>query len=64
MRIPGVDTLEMRSKVKQYAVDYRPGKLFSSRDGLNEYLRISFAVHGPEQIGQGIERLGKCLESV
>ena len=64
VRIPGVDTLEMRSKVKQYAVDYRPGKLFSSRDGLNEYLRISFAVHGPEQIGQGIERLGKCLESV
>ena len=62
VRFPGVDTVEMRKKVRQQNVDYRPGKLFSSQAGLNEYVRMSFAVNGPEKIEQGIKRLSKSMK--
>ncbi|MBL6983103.1 MAG: PLP-dependent aminotransferase family protein [Anaerolineales bacterium] len=61
VRFPGVDTIEMRPIVKQHNVDYRPGRLFSSQAGLDEYARMSFAVNGVDEINEGIKRLSKCM---
>ena len=61
VRFPGVDTAELRDKAKQYKVDFRQGALFSSRGGMREFVRLSFAYYSPEKIAEGIKRLGACL---
>ena len=61
VRFPGVDTARLRAKVKEFDVDYRPGVLFSSQDGLREYVRLSFAVNGVEEIEEGVKRLSECF---
>jgi len=61
VRFPGVDTVKLRDKVKQFKVDFRQGALFSSRGGMREYLRLSFCYYGPDEIEEGIKRLGACL---
>jgi DNA-binding transcriptional MocR family regulator len=61
-RIPGVDTAELRRKAKERKVDFRQGALFSSQMGMKEYLRLSFCFYDPDQIEDGIMRLGDCLD--
>jgi DNA-binding transcriptional MocR family regulator len=41
---------------------FRPGVRFSSRDGLRDYIRLSFVFYKPEEIEEGIVRLKKCLQ--
>jgi DNA-binding transcriptional MocR family regulator len=62
-RLPGVDASELRNQARDFKVDFRQGILFSSRSGLNEYLRLSFCFYKPDEIEEGILRLGKCMES-
>lgn len=61
VRLPGVDTVVLRSKVKEFDVDYRPGALFSSEGGMKDYVRLSFAVNGVEEIEEGVKRLSDSL---
>jgi DNA-binding transcriptional MocR family regulator len=42
-------------------VNFRPGVRFSSCGGLSEYLRLCFIFYGPEEIEEGLHRLGECL---
>jgi len=43
-------------------VDFRPGVRFSSRDGLRDFIRLSFVFYEREEIEEGIMRLKNCLE--
>ncbi len=60
VRLPGMDAAVLRPQARDHEVDFRPGGLFSSRDGLGEYLRLSFSYYAPEEIEEGIRRLGEC----
>jgi DNA-binding transcriptional MocR family regulator len=42
---------------------FRPGVRFSSRDGLRDFIRLSFVFYEPEEIEEGIVRLGRCIEN-
>ena len=40
----------------------RAGVRFSSRDGLRDFIRLSFVFYEPDEIEEGIVRLKKWLE--
>lgn len=61
VRLPGVDTAALREKARARQVDIRPGLLFSSQGGLDEYMRLGFAYYGEEEIEEGVKRLAECL---
>jgi 2-aminoadipate transaminase len=61
VRLPGVDTAALRRKAQRFNVDLRQGALFSSQEGQNEYMRLSFAYYGAGQIETGLQRLGACI---
>ncbi len=55
------DTRELlrRARVKQ--VEFMPGSSFSSRQGLKNYLRLSFAFYDTPDLIQGVERLSGVI---
>jgi DNA-binding transcriptional MocR family regulator len=62
VRLPGdMDAAELRSKAKAFKVDIRQGTLFSSRNGLKNYMRLCFVFHEESKIEEGIVRLKECL---
>ena len=62
VRLPdGVDALRLQEKAGAVKVGFRPGVRFSSQGGLSDYLRLCFAFYGPDEIEQGVMRLGQCL---
>lgn len=61
LQIPGVDMQLLRKKAKENKVDMRPGILFSSQDGLRDFLRLSVSFYDEEGIQEGILRLQNCL---
>ena len=62
LKIPGVDTTELRKKAKAQKVDLRPGILFSSRHELTDHFRLSVSYYDVDQIEAGILRLKRCFE--
>jgi 2-aminoadipate transaminase len=62
VQVPGVNAQELREKAQAYQVGLRPGILFSSRNGLTDYFRLSVSFYDEEQIEEGILRLHDCLE--
>jgi DNA-binding transcriptional MocR family regulator len=63
MRLPGVDAEELRKKAQGHEVGLRQGRLFSSQDGLNDFVRLSISFYDVQKIEEGIIRLGACLRS-
>jgi DNA-binding transcriptional MocR family regulator len=61
VRLPGVDAAALRPKARGFKVDIRQGALFSSRMGMQDYMRLSFCFYGPEAIEEGVKRLRDCL---
>jgi DNA-binding transcriptional MocR family regulator len=61
LRLPGVDTQELRKKAQNHQVGLRQGLLFSSQNGLRDYSRLSVSFYDVDEIEQGILRLKKCL---
>jgi 2-aminoadipate transaminase len=59
----GRDTRELRRKAQSFKVDFRPGTLFSSRDGLKTHIRLCFVHYDENEIEEGILRLMQCLKS-
>ena len=53
----GRDTLEILPKAKKRNVEFMPGSKFSSRQGLRNCLRLSFAYYDTPDLLKGIERL-------
>lgn len=62
VRLPGIHAAGLRSQAQDYQVDFRQGLLFSSRSGLEDYIRLSFCFYKPDEIEEGIKRLGTCAE--
>lgn len=64
LRLPEkLDAKELRTKAPAFKVDFRPGSLFSSMDGLKNYIRLCYAHYEEDKIEDGIVRLRQCLES-
>jgi len=57
-----IDTTELRERAKDFKVDIRQGALFSSQNGLKNYMRLCFVYYGREEIEEGILRLKACLQ--
>jgi len=63
IRLPGMDTVELRRVAENFQVGLRQGSLFSSQQGMQDYLRLSFSYYDVIQIEKGLQRLGECLQS-
>lgn len=61
LNLPGVDTSTLRKRAKENKIDLRPGILFSSRNELTDFLRLSVSYYDEDQIEEGILRLKNCL---
>jgi len=64
IRLPGMDTAELRCAAENHQVGLRQGSLFSSQQGLRDYFRLSFSFYDPTQIEEGVRRLGDCLKDL
>ena len=64
VRLPGADTGQLREEAKKFQVGLRPGNLFSSQGGMQEYMRLCFAFYDEERIKEGIQRLMNCLKII
>jgi 2-aminoadipate transaminase len=56
-----MDTADLLTRAQDFRVGFQPGVKFSGRQGLGNYVRLSFAYYGEGEIVQGIERFGKLL---
>jgi len=61
VRLAGIDTASLREKAKSFKVDIRQGALFSTDNGMDEYMRLCFAFYEEAEIKEGIKRLSACL---
>jgi DNA-binding transcriptional MocR family regulator len=61
VRLPGLDTSQLRVTAQKSGIDFRPGTLFSSQIGLKDYLRLSFSYYNAPQIEMGVKKLAKCV---
>jgi 2-aminoadipate transaminase len=63
IRLPGrINTTELRQRAEGFKVGFRPGTLFSSQNGMQDFLRLSFVFYEPDELEQGILRLKQTLE--
>jgi len=63
IRLPGVDTGQLRDAAQEFNVGFRQGILFSSQGGMQDYIRLCYAFYDEEKIEEGIQRLRQCLAS-
>jgi DNA-binding transcriptional MocR family regulator len=54
-------TLDLLSKAKMRNVEFMPGSKFSSRQGLKNFLRLSFAYYDTSELLEGVERLAAVI---
>jgi 2-aminoadipate transaminase len=52
-----IDATDLRRKAQAFKVDIRQGALFSSQNGLKNYMRLCFVFHDENEIEEGIIRL-------
>jgi len=63
VRLPGVDAGQLRDEAKAFHIGFRQGVLFSSRDGMRDYVRLCYTFYDEEKIEEGVRRLSQCLSS-
>lgn len=63
VRLPGCDTQAFRKSAQAHQVDFRPGILFSSRGGLQEYIRLSISFYDEKDIDLGLSRLAQAFQT-
>ena len=57
----GVDTATFRDRARELQTGFQPGSLFSSDGRLRNYLRLSFAHYGEDDIREGVARMGRVF---
>jgi len=61
VHLPSVNAAEFRRMAKGYNVGLRQGALFSSKEGMQAYCRLSFSFYDPIKIEEGVKRLSNCF---
>jgi DNA-binding transcriptional MocR family regulator len=61
VHLPGLDGERLRTVANGMDVDLRPGRLFSTHDGLREFVRLSFAFYPEHRLEEGVRRLGEAV---
>jgi DNA-binding transcriptional MocR family regulator len=62
MRLPEeLDAKSFSSKARKQNLDFQPGIHFSSRQGLRNYLRLSFSYYDVKDLCEGIKRLARIF---
>ena len=62
VRLPdGIDTRSFRQAARKKNVDFHPGAVFSHKNRLKNYMRLSFAFYDEELLTEGARRLGKVI---
>jgi len=56
-----LDAAALLAQAAPYGVSFRPGVRFSGRDGLRNYLRLSFAFYAEDDLLEGARRLGRLI---
>jgi len=62
VRLFGVDASQLRDEARKFNVGFRQGALFSSQDGMRDYIRLCYTFYDEEKIEEGIRRLRQCLD--
>lgn len=57
----GLDAQTLLQRASAHQVGYRAGILFSPSGQFRDYLRLSFAHYGNEDLQEGVQRLGRLL---
>jgi len=57
-----IDTASLLDRAKEGQTGFQPGSLFSSRGGMADHLRLSFAHYAEGEIREGISRLAEVFE--
>jgi DNA-binding transcriptional MocR family regulator len=52
-----VDTVPLRSKAREHETGFQAGSLFSSKGRFGNFIRLSFAHYGEDEIREGIARM-------
>ena len=52
-----VDTAPLRDKARELETGFQPGTVFSSKGELGNFIRLSFAQYGEDDIRDGVARL-------
>ncbi len=60
--IKHVDVKALNERASALQVEFHPGTLFSNNEGMQDYIRLSFAYYGKELIRNGIARLKTAFE--
>lgn len=60
--IKPVDLKVLQERASSLQVEFHPGTLFSNNQGMQDYIRLSFALYGHESIRSGIVRLKTTFE--
>jgi 2-aminoadipate transaminase len=63
VRLPGVDTGQLREEARKFNFGFRQGALFSSQGGMRDYIRLCYAFYDEAKIAEGVRRLRGCLEA-
>ena len=63
VRLPGMDGGGLREKAREFNVGFRQGVLFSSQNGMLDYIRLCYTFYDEEKITEGIRRLKACLDT-
>ena len=58
-----VDAMALRGRAGEYNIGFQPGEVFSASGALNNFIRISFAHYGVDDIREGIPRLAALIKS-
>lgn len=60
---PGTDSQRLLAAAEAYRVGFQPGTRFSSRGGLRDRLRLSFAFYDEGAIREGVARFARLLRA-
>jgi 2-aminoadipate transaminase len=58
----GIDTSAFRSRARELQTGFQPGSVFSGDGGLKNFLRLSFAHYGEDDIREGIARMRSAFD--
>lgn len=58
----GIDTSLLRERATELQTGFQPGSVFSGNGGLSNYLRLSFAPYGVDDIREGITRMRRVFD--